>query len=54
MVHTELFGKKSRTFQGLKSFFQGPLYPNNMIKDLYNAWVEGCWLIAIQFVGYFK
>ena len=29
MVHTELFGKKSRTFQGLKSFFQGLLFPNN-------------------------
>ena len=28
MVHTELFGKKSRTFQGLKSFFQGLLFPN--------------------------
>ena len=28
MVHTELFGKKSRTFQGLKSFFQGLVFPS--------------------------
>ena len=30
MVHTEFFGRKSRTFQGLKLFFQGLLFPNNM------------------------
>ena len=34
MVHAAVFGKKikdfSSTFQGLKSFFQGVLFPNNM------------------------
>ena len=32
IVQTEFFKKKSRPFQGLKSFFQGLLFPNDMKK----------------------
>ena len=48
MVQTEFFGKKSRTFQGLKSFFQRLLSPNNMKKRPLKC-TEGGSTIAIPF-----
>ena len=41
MVRTRVFGKKSRTFQGLISFFQGLLSQNNMKCKGPLKWVGG-------------